>query len=81
MAENATLHRWLMRALYALLAGLLVFLHLLPLDTLPPGWAGPDLFLALTFAWAVRRPDYVPPLLVAGLALMMDLLFHRPPGL
>lgn len=81
MAENETLHRWLMRALYAALAGVLVFLHLLPLDTLPPGWAGPDLFLALTFAWAVRRPDYVPPLLVAALALMMDLLFHRPPGL
>lgn len=81
MVEAGTLHLWLMRAVYAGLAGALVFLHLLPLDTRPPGWAGPDLFVALTFAWVLRRPDYVPPLLVAGLALMMDLLFHRPPGL
>jgi rod shape-determining protein MreD len=81
MVEAAALHLWLMRAIYAGIVGALVFLHLLPLDTRPPGWAGPDLFIALTFAWAVRRPDYVPPLLVAGLALMMDLLFHRPPGL
>jgi len=81
MAKVGALHVWLMRALYAGLAAGLVFVHLLPLDTVPPGWAGPDLFVALTFAWAVRRPDYVPPLLVAGLALAIDLLFQRPPGL
>jgi len=81
MADTGPLHVWLMRALFAALAGALVFARLLPLDTLPPGWAGPDLFLALAFAWAVRRPEYVPPLLVAGLALAMDLLLQRPPGL
>lgn len=81
MADNGMLHLWLMRALFAALAGALVFARLLPLDTLPPGWAGPDLFLALAFAWAVRRPEYVPPLLVAALALSMDLLLQRPPGL
>ena len=81
MAERGALHLWLMQALFAGLAGALVFARLLPLDTAPPGWAGPNLFLALAFAWAVRRPDYVPPLLVAGLALLMDLLFQRPPGL
>jgi rod shape-determining protein MreD len=81
MADIGRIHVWLMRALFAALAGALVFARLLPLDTLPPGWAGPDLFVALAFAWAVRRPDYVPPLLVAGLALAMDLLLQRPPGL
>ena len=81
MAERGALHLWLMQALFAGLAGAMIFARLLPLDTAPPGWVGPDLFLALTFAWAVRRPDYVPPLLVAGLALLMDLLFQRPPGL
>ncbi|MBC7163460.1 MAG: rod shape-determining protein MreD [Roseovarius sp.] len=81
MADRGALSLWFMRAVYAGIAGGLVFAQLLPLDALPPEWAGPDLFVALTFAWAVRRPDYVPPLLVAGLALMMDLLFHRPPGL
>jgi len=81
MAETGSVHLWLMRALFVALAGALVFARLLPLDTLPPGWAGPDLFIALAFAWAVRRPDYVPPLLVAALALTMDLLLQRPPGL
>lgn len=81
MAERGTLHRSLMRALYAVLAVLLVFLHLLPVDMLPPGWVGPDLLVALTFAWAVRRPDYVPLLLVATIVLATDLLFQRPPGL
>lgn len=81
MAERGALHLWLMQGLFAGMAGALIFARLLPLDTGPPGWAGPNLFLALAFAWAVRRPEYVPPLLVAGLALLMDLLFQRPPGL
>ncbi|WP_288940074.1 rod shape-determining protein MreD [uncultured Roseovarius sp.] len=70
-----------MRILYLVLCLALVFLHLLPLDTLPRGWAGPDLMLAMTFAWVLRRPDYVPPLLIAGVFLLADLLFQRPPGL
>ncbi|WP_253196077.1 rod shape-determining protein MreD [Roseovarius sp. PS-C2] len=70
-----------MRVLYLVLCLALVFLHLLPLDTLPRGWAGPDLMLAMTFAWVLRRPDYVPPLLIAGVFLLADLLFQRPPGL
>jgi len=81
MADEGALHPWLMRALFAGLTGGLVFVRLLPLETVPPAWAGPDIFVALTFAWAVRRPEYVPPLLVAGLAVALDLLFHRPPGL
>ncbi len=72
---------WLMRALYATLSVGIVFAHLLPISTVPSGWAGPDLFLALTFAFATRRPDYVPILLVAVLALGIDLLLQRPPGL
>lgn len=81
MAENAAYRMWAMRALYVALGLLLVFLHLLPLDTLPRGWAGPDLMLALTFAWVLRRPEFVPPLLIAAMILLGDLMFHRPPGL
>ncbi|WP_320177270.1 rod shape-determining protein MreD [Roseovarius pacificus] len=81
MAERKSPNRWSMRILYLVLCLALVFLHLLPLDTLPRGWAGPDLMLALTFAWVLRRPDYVPPLLIAGVFLLADLLFQRPPGL
>lgn len=81
MSEPLLPRAWLMRALYAGLSVLIVFANLLPISTVPPSWAGPDLFLALTFAFAARRPDYVPILLVAGLALGMDLLLQRPPGL
>jgi rod shape-determining protein MreD len=81
MAERGQAHLWAMRALYAGLCGGLVFVHLLPIDLLPRGWAGPDIMLAITFAWSLRRPEFVPPLLIAAVMLLCDLLFHRPPGL
>lgn len=81
MAERPGAFLWTMRALYAGLCLAIIFLHLLPLDTVPRGWAGPDLVLALTFAWVLRRPEFVPPLLLALVFLLCDLLFHRPPGL
>lgn len=70
-----------MRAAFLALSLLVIFFHLLPLDTTPRRWASPDLIVALCFTWALRRPDYVPALLVAGVILLTDLVFHRPPGL
>jgi len=81
MSDTFLPRAWLMRAVYVGLSAAIVFWHLLPISTVPPSWAGPNLFLALTFAFAARRPDYVPILLVAALALGMDLLLQRPPGL
>ncbi|WP_417727168.1 rod shape-determining protein MreD [Roseovarius sp.] len=81
MAEVLLPRSWIMRALYLGLCVSLLFLHLLPLEHLPPKWAGPDLVMALTFGWAVRRPDYVPVLLVGFVALGLDLMLQRPPGL
>ncbi|MCX8955699.1 rod shape-determining protein MreD, partial [Ruegeria sp. NA] len=40
-----------------------------------------DVLIALTFAWVLRRPDYVPTVLVALVMLMADFLLQRPPGL
>ncbi|MFS4580724.1 rod shape-determining protein MreD [Phaeobacter sp. C3_T13_0] len=81
MASNAPARIWIMRATFSGLALLIMFFHLLPLDTLPSRWAPPDLLLALVVAWSVRRPDYVPTLLIALTFLLADLLFQRPPGL
>ena len=67
MAERNTSFLWMMRAVYLGLCIFVIFLHLLPLDTQPRAWAGPDLMLALTFAWTLRRAEYVPPLLVAAI--------------
>ncbi len=42
---------------------------------------GPDLLIAFAFAWSLRRPEYVPAALLAGIFLLSDLLLQRPPGL
>jgi rod shape-determining protein MreD len=79
--DRQTSHLWLKRSLYVFLALLIMFLHLLPLDTQPDRWPFPDMLIALTFAWVLRRPEYVPIFLVAAVMLMADLLLQRPPGL
>lgn len=81
MAESPTAQRWLGRIWFVALACGLMFLQLLPLQTLPRSWAPPDLILAFTLAWVARRPDLVPAVSIAAVFLLADLLFQRPPGL
>lgn len=72
---------WLMRVAFLGLGLLIMFFHLLPLDTVPRRWAPPDLLIAFAFAWSLRRPDYAPAVSIALVMLTADLMFHRPPGL
>lgn len=81
MAEGSPARIWGMRLLYLVIAVVLVLVNLIPLDTRPRNWAGPDLLVALTFAWTLRRPEFVPAFFVAIVVLLADLLFLRPPGL
>ena len=81
MSERKTQKLWTMRMVYLSLVVWVIFFNLLPLETTPRVWAGPDVLMALTFAWVVRRPEYVPPLSVALVFLLTDLLFQKPPGL
>lgn len=81
MAEANHSRFWLMRSLFVTLVLAILFFQLMPINTVPQVWAGPDVILALTLAWVLRRPEFVPPILVAGLFLLADLLLHRPPGL
>lgn len=81
MAEKNAAHLWLLRASYVMLALLFMFANLLPLKTTPQSWVGPDFLVAITFAWALRRPEYVPMLSIAAVFLLADFLLHRPPGL
>ncbi|MDK3072188.1 rod shape-determining protein MreD [Sedimentitalea sp. JM2-8] len=74
-------HIWIMRLWFVALALLILFFHLLPLQTMPRRWAPPDLLIAFTFAWSVRRPDFVPAFSVAAVMLLADLMLQRPPGL
>lgn len=81
MAEGKPRGVWPFRAAFLGVAILSLFLRLLPLSTLPSSWPGPDLLVGLAFAWVLRRPDYVPALLIAAIFLIEDLLTLRPPGL
>ncbi|WP_204362812.1 rod shape-determining protein MreD [Litorivita pollutaquae] len=81
MGEHPLWRLWSMRAMYLALCIFLIFFNLMPLETLPRAWAGPDLLAAFTCAWVLRRPEYVPVLAVASIALLADFLYQRPPGL
>lgn len=78
---NSSTHTWFFRGCFLGLCLLIMFFHLLPLDSIPRRWAPPDLLIAFVFAWALRRPDYVPILSIAAVMLTADLMFQRPPGL
>lgn len=81
MAEP--LHRsvWAYRGLFALIVLVLLLLRLLPLGGQAGAWPGPDILLCLILAWVLRRPEYVPAVLLAVVLLLEDLLLMRPPGL
>ncbi|MBN2905789.1 MAG: rod shape-determining protein MreD [Rhodobacteraceae bacterium] len=81
MVDPLTLNRGLYRLIYVALAGALVFVMILPLNSAPGRLPGPDWMLCLTFAWLQRRPDYLAPWLIAGVFVTLDLLLMRPPGL
>jgi len=72
---------WLHRLLFLAVAVMLIFFKLLPLNNWAGALPGPDILLCMIFAWTVRRPDYLPVLMIAGVVLFEDLLLMRPPGL
>lgn len=97
MAKRRQTTRLISIALFLALVVLVTLLRLVPLGGYgtPPsestgalfpsfGWARfplPDILLALTFAWVLRRPDLLPAPLIAGYFFLEDLLLMRPPGL
>ncbi|MFK7837661.1 MAG: rod shape-determining protein MreD [Sulfitobacter sp.] len=81
MNELSQTRLWLMRASFLLLTLVILFFHLLPLETTPRRWAGPDVLLCFALAWSLRRPEYVPSIVLALAFLLADLLLQRPPGL
>ncbi|WP_372839577.1 rod shape-determining protein MreD [Phaeovulum sp.] len=81
MVDPISRQLWLHRALYLAIAMVVLFLRLLPLSSGASGWPGPDITLALTLAWLLRRPEFVPAVLVVAVMLIEDLMFQRPPGL
>lgn len=81
MSDAAPSHKWAYWLLFLALVVIIVFARLIPLQTTPSNWAMPDLLICFCFAWVLRRPDYMPTLLIAAVMLTTDFLFMRPPGL
>lgn len=81
MVDPITTRRWAHRALFLGLAALVLFLRLLPVNPTSHGIPGPDMMVAFTLAWVLRRPEYVPALLIVLVFLVEDLMFWRPIGL
>ena len=81
MAEALTTRRWAYRTLYVLVSIVVIGIGLLPLGDGTAGLPGPDLVVVIAYAWLLRRPDYVPPLLLALVVLLADAFALRPLGL
>lgn len=81
MAERTDSKTWVNRAAFATLAFVIIVVQLVPLDLRPATWAGPNILLATTLVWVVRKPIYLPVAVIAIVFLMADFLFMRPPGL
>ena len=81
MVEATVTRRWTYWSLFLALMSLIIFVKLLPLHPAPGRIPGPDVLTLVAMAWIVRRPDYLPVLIVAPVFLLADFLFMRPPGL
>lgn len=80
MTDRVTLMRWAFWGLLVVISAGLLFVKLLPLDLSAGRFPGPDIFFAFVMAWMLRRPDYVPILLVATLIFLTDLLYQDIPA-
>ncbi|KJZ18344.1 hypothetical protein [Loktanella sp. S4079] len=90
MANPTGSHIWTKRAVFVLIAFTIMVIQLVPQSMEPRvaligPWqlrlVPPDVCLAVTLAWVVRRPKFAPVWIIAPLFLLGDLVFQRPPGL
>lgn len=70
------------RTLFAAVVVFVTFARLLPVSAVSTGaLPGPDILIALTCAWVLRRPAYVPAAFLVALFIFVDLMSQMPPGL
>lgn len=81
MGDPGALGRYLHWLLFIGLALLVLFIEALPFNLGATSWPGPQAMALLAMAWVLRRPDYMPVVIFAVLALIADLFQMRPPGL
>ncbi len=67
--------------LYFCIGLLIIFFQILPLQTTPQNWSGPNVLLVFFAAIVTKRPQYTSSFLLALVFLIEDFFLMRPPGL
>jgi len=60
---------------------LIIFFQILPLQTNPQTWSGPNVLLVFFAAIVTKRPEFTSSFLIAIIFLIEDFFLMRPPGL
>jgi rod shape-determining protein MreD len=81
MMQDPPLRVFRLQLTYLAIVALVVLVQTLPLQSLPYPFAPADVPLAITFAWIIRRPDVMSPILITLAFLFADAILQRPPGL
>ena len=81
MTQDPPLRVLRLQLTYLAIVALVVLLQTLPLQSLPYPFAPADVPLTITFAWIMRRPDVMSPILITLAFLFADAILQRPPGL
>ena len=59
----------------------IVFFQILPLQTIPQTWSGPNVLLVFFAVIVSKRPELTSSFLIASIFLIEDFFLMRPPGL
>ena len=69
------------QVIYFCIGLLIIFFQILPLQTTPQTWSGPNVLLVFFAAIVSTRPEFTSSFLVASIFLIEDFFLMRPPGL
>ena len=69
------------QVVYFCIGLLIIFFQILPLQTTPQNWSGPNVLLVFFATIVTKRPEYTSSFLIALIFLIEDFFLMRPPGL
>ena len=69
------------QVVYFCIGLLIIFFQILPLQTTPQNWSGPNVLLVFFAAIVTKRPEFTSSFLIAMVFLIEDFFLMRPPGL
>ena len=69
------------QVIYFCIGLLIIFFQILPLQTIPQTWSGPNVLLVFFAAIVSKRPEFTSSFLIASIFLIEDFFLMRPPGL